>query len=66
MTKKEKTAKKIRVKQIASPIRRIAVQRTHLKCLGLGKISAEAELENNSTVQGLIRKVRHMIEVVEC
>jgi large subunit ribosomal protein L30 len=62
MTKK-KTAV-IKVKQIGSPIRRDSKQRLHLKGLGLGKLNAIRELQDTPEVQGLIRKVRHMVQLV--
>ena len=54
----------VKIQQIASPIRRESKQRLHLKGLGLGKMNAVRELENTPEVQGLIRKVRHMVQVV--
>ncbi|NRA30732.1 MAG: 50S ribosomal protein L30 [Parvularculaceae bacterium] len=54
----------ITVRQFASPIRREASQAATLKGLGLGKIGRERELEDTPAVRGMIRKVRHMVEVV--
>ena len=34
-----------------------------LKTLGLGKIGRSAEREDHPTVRGLIRRVRHLVEV---
>lgn len=58
-------SKKIIVKQTGSPIRRLSVQKEHLKGLGLGRIGMIRELEDNSIVRGLIRKVAHMVSIVE-
>jgi large subunit ribosomal protein L30 len=55
----------VRVRQTASPIRRPKEQRDTLKGLGLNKIGRTAELEDTPAVRGMIRKVRHMVEVVE-
>ena len=55
----------VRVKQTASPIRRPKEQRDTLKGLGLNKIGRTAELEDTPAVRGMIRKVQHMVEVVE-
>lgn len=62
--KKAKTKDAITVQQIGSPIRRDSKQKLHLKGLGLGKINAARELEDTPEVRGLIRKVRHMVQVV--
>ncbi len=62
--KKAKTKGAITVQQIGSPIRRDSKQKLHLKGLGLGKINAVRELEDTPEVRGLIRKVRHMVQVV--
>ena len=52
------------VRQTGSPIRRPKDQHATLKGLGLGKIGRERELEDTPSVRGMIRKVRHMVEVV--
>ena len=54
----------VKIQQVGSPIRRESKQRLYLKGLGLGKMNAVRELENTPEVQGLIRKVRHMVQVV--
>jgi large subunit ribosomal protein L30 len=55
---------KIKIKQTGSPIRRIKEQRSTLIGLGLNKMHRVRELEDSPEVQGMIRKVRHMVEVV--
>ncbi len=55
---------KIKIKQTGSPIRRPAVQRETLKGLGLNKMHREVELEDTPEVRGMIRAVRHMVEVI--
>lgn len=55
---------KIKIKQTGSPIRRTQDQRATLKGLGLNKMHRVSELEDSPEVQGMIRKVRHMVEVV--
>jgi large subunit ribosomal protein L30 len=55
---------KIKVKQTGSPIRRTKDQRATLVGLGLNKMHKVSELEDSPEVQGMIRKVRHMVEVV--
>ena len=56
---------KIKVKQIGSPIRRPEVQRKTLIGLGLNKMHRVTELEDTAEVRGMIRKVHHLVEVVE-
>ena len=56
---------KIKIKQTGSPIRRPKDQRATLVGLGLNKMHRVSELEDSPEVQGMIRKVRHMVTVVE-
>ena len=58
-------AKTIVVKQIGSPIRRPADQRQTLIGLGLNKMHKTRELEDTPAVRGMIRKVQHMVEIIE-
>jgi large subunit ribosomal protein L30 len=55
----------IKVKQTGSPIRRTADQRATLVGLGLNKMHRVSELQDTPEVRGMIRKVQHMVEVVE-
>ncbi|MEM9015171.1 MAG: 50S ribosomal protein L30 [Pseudomonadota bacterium] len=57
--------KTIKIRQIGSPIRRPQDQRATLVGLGLNKIGRERELEDTPAVRGMIRKVSHMVEIVE-
>lgn len=57
--------KTIRVRQTGSPIRREASQRQTLVGLGLNKMGRVRELEDTPAVRGMIRKVAHMVEIVE-
>lgn len=54
----------IKIKQTGSPIRRTKDQRATLAGLGLNKMHKVSELTDSPEVQGMIRKVRHMVEVV--
>jgi large subunit ribosomal protein L30 len=56
---------KIKIKQTGSPIRRTKDQRSTLIGLGLNKMHKVRELEDSPEVRGMIRAVRHMVEVVE-
>lgn len=55
----------IKIKQTGSPIRRTKDQRATLIGLGLNKMHKVRELEDTPEVRGMIRKVAHMVEVVE-
>ena len=50
---------------VCSPIRRPKSQRAILTGLGLGKMHREVELIDTPEVRGMIRKLPHMVEVVE-
>ena len=56
---------KIKIKQIGSPIRRPADQKKILIGLGLGKMHRVVELEDSAEIRGMIRKLPHMVAVVE-
>ena len=60
-----KLAKTLVVRQIGSPIRRPKEQRDTLKGLGLNKMHRTRELEDTPSVRGMIRKIPHLVEVVE-
>ena len=55
----------IKIKQTGSPIRRTKDQRATLVGLGLNKMHRVSELQDTPEVRGMIRKVQHMVEVVE-
>lgn len=57
--------KTITVEQTASPLRRPSDQRATLVGLGLNKISRRSTLEDTPAVRGMIRKVSHMVRIVE-
>lgn len=58
-------AKTIVVKQIGSPIRRPGIQRQTLIGLGLNKMHKTRELEDTPAIRGMVRKVSHMVEIIE-
>ncbi len=58
-------AKTIVVKQIGSPIRRPAEQRQTLIGLGLNKMHRTRELEDTPAVRGMVRKISHLVEIIE-
>ncbi|MBA4048721.1 MAG: 50S ribosomal protein L30 [Sphingomonas sp.] len=53
----------IKITQTGSPIRRTSDQRATLIGLGLNKMHRVSELEDTPEVRGMIRKVRHMVQV---
>ncbi len=61
----ENSKKTLKVKQIGSPIRRRSDQRATLVGLGLNKMHRVRELEDTLSVRGMIRKVSHLVEVVD-
>jgi large subunit ribosomal protein L30 len=54
----------VRIRQIGSQIRRDKKQALYLKSLGLRGIGSEKVLKRSHSVDGLIKKVSHMIEVI--
>jgi len=57
--------KTVTVQQIGSPLRRPADQRQTLIGLGLNKMNRTRTLEDTPSVRGMIRKVSHLVRVVD-
>lgn len=57
--------KTVTVEQTGSPIRRPADQRATLIGLGLNKMHRRSTLQDTPEVRGMIRKVQHLIRVVD-
>lgn len=55
----------IKIKQIKSKIGAPADQKRTLEALGLHKISQVVEREDCPSLRGMIRKVHHLVQVVE-
>ena len=55
----------IKIKQTGSPIRRPDTQRQTLIGLGLNKMNRVVELQDTPEVRGAIRKIRHMVTIVD-
>ena len=55
----------IKIKQIKSKIGAPADQKRTLEALGLRKISQVVEHEDNPTLRGMIKKVHHLVTVIE-
>jgi large subunit ribosomal protein L30 len=57
--------KSIKVKQVGSPQRRHHDQRETLVGLGLNKIGRVKDLPDTPSTRGMLRKVQHLVQVVE-
>ncbi len=55
----------IKIKQIKSRIGAPIDQKHTLDSLGLRKISNTVEVEDNPCIRGMIRKVQHLVTIVE-
>ena len=62
---KKPSGKTVTVRQIGSPIGRTKDQLATLKGLGLNKMGRERTLEDTPSVRGMIRKVSHLVTVVD-
>jgi large subunit ribosomal protein L30 len=56
---------KLRVIQTRSQIGQSQKHRGTLRALGLGKIGRTAEHEESPQLEGMLRKVRHLVKVEE-
>jgi len=55
----------IKIKQVRSTIKRPADQKATIKALGFTKLNQTIEKEATPQILGMVRKVQHLIEVVE-
>ena len=55
----------IKVKQIKSRINAPKDQKSSLLALGLRKISQVVEVEDTPSIRGMIRKVHHLVSVID-
>lgn len=56
---------KVRITQIRSKIDRPARQKRTLEALGLKKMHQSREVEMSPNIEGMIRKVQHLVKVEE-
>ncbi|HEY3541170.1 MAG TPA: 50S ribosomal protein L30 [Gaiellaceae bacterium] len=56
---------KVRITQIRSKIGQSERHRGTLRALGLTKIGRTVEQEDTAVLQGMLRKVRHLVKVEE-
>jgi large subunit ribosomal protein L30 len=54
---------KVRVTQVRSQIGETKQHRGTLRALGLGKIGKTAEHDDGPVLEGMLRKVRHLVKV---
>ena len=56
---------KVRITQVRSQIGQSERHRGTLRALGLGKIGRSVEQETGPVLDGMLRKVRHLVKVEE-
>ncbi len=56
---------KIKITQVRSTIDRPKRQKATIQALGLGKINRSVEVENTPQINGMVRKVAHLVSVTE-
>jgi large subunit ribosomal protein L30 len=56
---------KVRITQVRSQIGQSGKHRGTLRALGLGKIGRTTEQEPGPVLDGMLRKVRHLVKVEE-
>lgn len=57
--------KKIRITQIHGLIRTLPVHKANIAALGLHGIGTKTEKNLNPAIEGMLRKVRHLVKVEE-
>jgi large subunit ribosomal protein L30 len=57
---------KIKVTQVRSLIDRPKSQKLTMQALGLNKIGKSVEIESNNAIDGMIRKINHLVKVENC
>ena len=55
----------IKIKQVRSVIKRPQVQKDTIKALGFRRVNQVIEKEATPQILGMVKKVQHLIEVVE-
>lgn len=53
----------IKIKQIKSTINRPFFQKRIIKVLGLGKINKSVKVNKSLQIEGMIKKVKHLIKI---
>ena len=55
----------VKIKQVKSKIRRPKDQKNTLQALGLRKIGHIVEHKKTPSIEGMIKKVKHLITIIE-
>jgi large subunit ribosomal protein L30 len=56
---------KVKITQIRSTIKRPETQLRTMQSLGLGRLHASVEVEYTPQIQGMVKKVSHLVSVTE-
>jgi large subunit ribosomal protein L30 len=56
---------KVKITQTRSMIKRPETQQLTIQSLGLGKVHRSVEVEYTPQIQGMVRKVSHLVTVTE-
>ena len=56
---------KLKLTQVRSQISQSQRHRGTLRALGLGRIGKTNEIDDSAVLQGMLRKVRHLVKVEE-
>jgi len=56
---------KVKITQIRSTIKRPETQLRTIQSLGLGKRNSSVEVEYTPSIQGMVKKVSHLVSVKE-
>ena len=57
--------KKLKITLVKSPIGAVPKNKKTVEALGLRKVNKTVEMPDNEAVRGMIRQVRHLVEVEE-
>ena len=56
---------KVKITQTRSMIKRPDTQQRTIQSLGLGKVNKSVEVEYTPQIQGMVKKVSHLVSVIE-
>ncbi|MFM9839296.1 MAG: 50S ribosomal protein L30 [Cyclobacteriaceae bacterium] len=56
---------KVKITQTRSMIKRPDTQQRTIKSLGLGKVNRSVEVEYTPQIQGMVKKVSHLVSVTQ-
>ncbi len=58
-------SKRLKIRQILSGINCLESHKRTIRALGIRRMQQEVELPDNPAIRGMLRHVRHMVEVQE-